>query len=203
MKSRKNGSASIPTKEMRGQRHVTVLKGWKSGEVRGTRGKRMAKTREAAPRSVEVHRRRRKNGQSSEGRSEARKRKWRCDDAGRLVSPFFHSFFLRLLLFSHFSSCSRCQLHDRRLKSHRATPNVITLVLFHLRSICRFEQTHVNTFPRGQLVGQPVHQRCLSATVYLSKLRLRRRRLRGYLSRLVNRRGRDRVSHTRFSLRIP
>lgn len=50
-------------------------------------------------RSVEVHRRRRKNGQSSEGRSEARKRKWQRDDAGRLVSPFFLLFLFTLAPF--------------------------------------------------------------------------------------------------------
>lgn len=113
---------------------------------------------------------------------------------------FFCSFFLRLLLFSRFSSSSRCQLQDRRLKSRRATPNVITSVLFHLRSICRFEQTHVNTFACGQPVGQPKVPKCDG--LFAETAASRRRRLRGYLSRLVNRRGRDRVSHARSSLRI-
>lgn len=108
---------------------------------------------------------------------------------------FFCSFFLRLLLFSRFSSSSRCQLQDRRLKSRRATPNVITSVLFHLRFICRFEQTHVNTFARGQPIGQPKVPKCDG--LFAETAASRRRRLRGYLSRLVNRRGRDRVSHTR------
>lgn len=114
---------------------------------------------------------------------------------------FFRSFFLRLLcLFSRFFLCSRCQLQDRRLKSRRATSNVITLILFHLRSICHLEQTHVNTFARGQTVGQPKVPKCdgLFAEAAVS----RRKRLRGHLSRLVNRRGRDRVSHARSSLCI-
>lgn len=132
---------------------------------------------------------------------EGRKRESGNGDATMPVGSFCLSS-LFLSTFAPFPSCSRYQLHDRRLKSHRATPNVITSVLFHLRSICRFEQTHVNTFARGQPVGQPVHQRCLSATVYLPKLRFRGRRLRGYLSGLVNR-GRDRVSRARSSLRIP
>lgn len=125
------------------------LKGMEERQSKGGQEGRGWRKHERPTRSVEVHRRRRKNGQSSEGRSEARKRKWRRDDAERFVSPFFSLFlstfapFLSLLL-----SCSRC-LHDRRLKSRRATPNAITSVLFHLRSICRFEQTHVNTFARG------------------------------------------------------
>lgn len=152
MKSRKNGSASIPTKEMRGRRHVTVLKGWKSSKVRRTRGKRVAKTREA-----DAKRRGALTTTSPQkwakfwrkvGSEKAEMATRRCQSAR---FAFFHSFFLRS---APFLSCSRCQLRDRRLKSHRATPNVITSVLFHLRSICRFEQTHVNTFTRGQPVGQ-------------------------------------------------
>jgi len=121
--------------------------------------------REKPTRNVEVHRRRRKNGQSSEGTSEARKRKWRRDDASRLVSSFYACFFLS------FPLVLSVPAPRSKIKSCRVTPNVITSVFFHLRSIYRFEQTYVNTFARGQLVGQLVHQKCLSATVYLPKLR--------------------------------
>lgn len=112
MKSRKNGSTSIP-KEMRGRRHVTILKGGEKGRGCGERGVGV-RTREANARR---NRRCRKNGQSSKGRSEARKRKWRRDDAGRLVSPFFSSL-ARLFSFPLLPpSSSPRTLHDRRLKS--------------------------------------------------------------------------------------
>lgn len=168
MKSRKNGSASIPTKEMRGRRHVTVLKGWKSSKVRRTGGKRVAKTREAEAKRRGALTTPQKWAKfwRKVGSEKAEMATRRCQSAR---FAFFHSFFLST--FASFSSCSRCQLHDRRLKSHRATPNVITSVLFHLRSICRFEQTHVNTFTRWSASRSTVHQRCLSATVYLPELR--------------------------------
>lgn len=142
----------------------TVLKGEKKGglkEKRKKRERRMKKrVKNTKGRRKATHRRRRKNGRSSERRSEARKRKWRRDDAGRLVAPFFltpppyacPSFLCPSFLLS-LSLLPRRRLQNQRLKSRRESKRNYCGSLFHLRSICRFEQTHVNAVAVSQWVN--------------------------------------------------
>jgi len=123
MKSRKNGSASIPTKEMRGRRHVKILKGWKSGEVRETGGKGIARGRREMWRCTDDA------AKMGKVLKEGWKRESGNGDAtmpvGSFRLNFFHSFYT---CFFSLVSPGALQLHDRRLKSCRVTLNVITLV---------------------------------------------------------------------------
>lgn len=121
MKSRKNGSASIP-REMRGRRHVTVLKGGEKRTAMRWEGKverkRERPTRDATDDAAKM----------GKVLKEGRKRESGNGDAMMPVGSCHLLFFsfsrlLRLPLFfsppfsfSSFSSYSR--LHDRRLKSY-------------------------------------------------------------------------------------
>jgi len=117
----------------------------------------------------------------------------------RCQSARFAFFFILSFYACFFSLVSPCALGTSSTIEDKVLPRDSERNYFGSlsSSLYRFEQTYVNTFARGQLVGQLVHQKCLSATVYLPKLRCHDGRRLPF----ENRRGQDRVS--RSSLRIP
>jgi len=151
-------SASIPTREARRRRwrHVTLFKGARRRtttlrERDGTRKGRRKDRQKAGDNAAKM-------GKVPRGeRAEAWKRKWRRDDAGRLVSllspvsplSFLHRLFLLLLLLHLILAFSMALRSKSKVSSRDSECNYFAPLSSKLALACTSALLR-----RGQLVGQ-------------------------------------------------